>query len=148
MASCSKRAPTEAPPAEHREAAQRYASPAADGGRTVQIEIGVDDESPENGSTNDEGLDFVGSRTDLHYFTSVGVSFAKPGNAYIIYLDSHAGSSQQTSGSPVIPFKLTIAPSPITLGTQTVTISGSLNDFDDVTGCDVTFTAALDLRVD
>jgi hypothetical protein len=102
-----------------------------------------------NPATSDEGFSFFGGRNGVHYFTSVGVSFAIPGNAYIIELSSHASSSQvaNTTVAPAIPFSLHITPAAISAKTQTVTIAGFLDNFFNVTGCDIKITAALDLRV-
>jgi hypothetical protein len=102
--------------------------------------------SPNNGSTNDEGITFFGGRNGLHYHTDVGISFAKPGEANIEYLGTHAQFSGTATASA--PFRLKIAPARITLKTQTVTMSGSLDDWENVDGCNIMFTAALDLRVD
>jgi hypothetical protein len=104
--------------------------------------------SPNNPTSSDEGLTLFGARNGVHYFTADGVSFAKPGKAFIAFLSSLATFEAQTATPATIPFDLKISPKKITLKTQTVSISGSLDDFDNVTGCDVTFTAALDLRVD
>jgi hypothetical protein len=103
--------------------------------------------SPNNGVTNDEGLSFFGTRNAVHYYTDDGVSLATPGNAYVIYLNSHAGSSEQNTSPAAVPFNLKITKG-ITLKTQSITISGSLNDWEDASGCDITFSAALALRVD
>jgi hypothetical protein len=104
--------------------------------------------SQNNPSSDDEGLTFFGARNAIHYFTDPGVSFTSPGDAYILYLTTHASSDGQTAPPAAIPFKLKISPKKISPTTQTVTISGSLDDFEDTTGCDVSITAALDLRVD
>ena len=104
--------------------------------------------SPANSAKDNEGITFFGSRNAIHYYTDAGTSFAKPGKAYIIYLKTRAESSLQVTPPAAIPFHLTISPTKITLTTQTVTISGTLDDFEDVSGCNVSFTAALDRRVD
>jgi hypothetical protein len=104
--------------------------------------------SPANSAKDNEGITFFGSRNAIHYYTDDGTSFAKPGKSYIIYLKTRAESSGQTTPPAAIPFHLTISPTKITLTTQTVTISGTLDDFEDASGCNVTFTAALDRRVD
>ena len=103
--------------------------------------------SPNNPVTDDEGLSFFGSRNAIHYFTSDGVSFATPGNAFILYLSTHAESSGQTATPAAVPFNLKITKG-ITLKTQAITITGSLNDWENVTGCDVTISAALTERID
>jgi hypothetical protein len=105
-------------------------------------------DSPENGVTHDEGLTFIGSRNALHYYTDNGVSFAKPGNGYAIYLGTHAQSSSETNGPATIPFRLQIGPEKITLNTKVVTISGSLDSWENHTGCNVEISAALTLRID
>jgi hypothetical protein len=103
--------------------------------------------SANNGRTNDEGLTFFGSRNTVHYSTDDGVSFAKPGKGYVFYLDTHAGSSGETTSPASVPFNLKITKG-ITLKTQNITISGSLNDWLSASGCDITFSAALTERVD
>jgi hypothetical protein len=104
--------------------------------------------SPANGTGNDEGISFFGGRNGLHYFTHTGVRFTTPGKAYVISLGSRASSSEvaNTGVAPSIPFSLTISPANISLTTPTVTISGTLDDWFNVTGCNVTFNAALDRR--
>jgi hypothetical protein len=102
--------------------------------------------SPENGVSNDEGLTFFGLRNALHYHTADGVSFSSPGDAFVEYFSTRAESS--ASSTAETKFDLKIAPAKITLTTQTVTMSGFLDDWEDIAGCDITFTAALDLRVD
>jgi hypothetical protein len=104
--------------------------------------------SPENPTSDDEGLTFFGGRNAIHYYTDPGVRFAKRGDAYIVYLSTHADASSQSTSPAAIPYDLKISPAKITLKTKTVTISGSIDDFENVSGCDVTLTAALDLRVD
>ncbi len=105
--------------------------------------------STTNPSSSDEGLSFFGGRNGVHYFTADGGSFATPSDAYIIVLDSHASSSQvsNTTVAPAIPYALKITKS-ITAKTPSVTISGSIGNFFNVSGCDITFTASLDLRID
>lgn len=104
--------------------------------------------SPNNPTSGDEGLSFIGSRNGLHYFTADGVSFKSPGNAFIVFLSSHAASGVQTTGSPSVPFNLKITPAAIKLTTTSVTFSGSIDDWDNTTGCNVTLDASLVLRVD
>jgi hypothetical protein len=102
--------------------------------------------SPNNPTTNDEGLEFVGGRNALRYHTNNGDSFAKPGEAVVEYLSSHAQFTSTTTASA--PFHLNVSPAKITLTTQTVTMSGFLDGWENVEGCNIIFTAALDLRVD
>jgi hypothetical protein len=104
--------------------------------------------SPNNPSTSDEGLSFFGGRNGLHYYTADGVSFSKPGNSYLEYLSTHAQSSGMTTGSASVPFNLKITPAAITLTTPTIGIKGSIDDWENTSGCDVTFTASLVERVD
>lgn len=103
-----------------------------------------------NGVTNDAGLSFFSGRNGMHYFTKVGVAFKASGDAYFVYLGSRAtsGDSGSTADPPTIPYALTIKPAPITTTTPTVTISGTVDDFFGTTGCNISFTSALDLRVD
>jgi len=103
--------------------------------------------SPNNGVTNDEGLTFIGGRNAIHYFTDDGVSFAKPGDGYVLYLSTHAGSSGFTTAPASVPFSLKITKG-ISLTTPNITITGSLDDWEATTGCDVTISSALALRVD
>jgi len=105
-------------------------------------------DSPENGVTHDEGLTFIGSRNALHYYTDNGVSFVAPGNGYVIYLGTHGQSSRQTSSPAAVPFHLQIAPERIALNTTFVNISGTLNSWEDHTGCNVVIKAALTSRID
>jgi hypothetical protein len=104
--------------------------------------------SPNNPATSDEGLTFVGGRDALHYFTDDGVSFEKPGDGYLVYLSSHASSYQQTAAPAAIPFSLKITPAKISLKTPTISVAGSLDDWENTDGCNVTFTSSLVLRVD
>jgi hypothetical protein len=126
------------------EAACTAAGAAATGDYYVVIYRPIIPGSPNNQTTNDEGITFVGGRNALHYHTNNGVSFAKPGEATVDYLDSHAEFPTPTSAA----FHLNISPAKITLTTQTVTMSGFLDGWENVDGCNITFTAALDLRVD
>jgi hypothetical protein len=105
--------------------------------------------STTNPSSSDEGLSFFGVRNAVHYFTADGGSFATPSDAYIIVLDSHASSSQvsNTTVAPAIPYAMKITKT-ITVNTPSVTISGSIGNFFNVTGCDINFTASLDRRID
>jgi hypothetical protein len=105
-------------------------------------------DSPDNGVTHDEGLTFIGSRNALHYYTDNGVSFVTPGNAYVIYLGTHGQSSSQTNWPATIPFHLQFAPQTVALDTKVVTIHGTLDSWENHTGCNVEIRAALTLRID
>jgi hypothetical protein len=105
--------------------------------------------SPENGVSSDEGLTFFSSRDATHYNTDDGVSFAKPGKGYVTFFSSHAEARAQPTMPPAsVPFDLKITPAKISLTTPTIAITGSVDDFDDVSGCNVTLAASLVRRVD
>ncbi len=108
--------------------------------------------SPNNGSGNDEGLSFFGGRNGLHYFTADNTRFPSATKAYLISLGSHANSQSaaNTAAAPTIPVsvKITSPTTAITLTTPAITLKGSLDNWFNVAGCNVNFTAALDLRVD
>jgi hypothetical protein len=95
--------------------------------------------------TGPEGLTFIGARDGQAWYTlSDSASFKSAAEANILTLGSHATSDFATSAGG---YSLTILPEPIGLTTPTVTITGLLSNFWDVSGCNVTISAALAARV-
>lgn len=89
-----------------------------------------------------EGLSFVGSRSTYLAISQAGSAMFQGSGSYKgTYISSRAATGSTTGAS-----SLSISPLPITSGTGTITISGTLTNFFAATGCDVTFRAALTPR--
>ena len=91
-----------------------------------------------------EGLSFIGSRSGQYWSTlSSTASFQSPALANILSFGSHATRSYATSAGG---YSLIILPNVVTLQTPTVTMTGQLSNFWNVSGCNVTVSAALTER--
>lgn len=99
-----------------------------------------------SGSQNGpEGLSFISSRSGQYWSTlSSTASFQSAAQANILSFGSHATQSYAASGGG---YSLIILPDVVTLQTPTVTMTGQLSNFWNVSGCNVTVSAALTQRV-
>ena len=89
-----------------------------------------------------EGLSFVGARATYLAISAAGSAMFQGSGTYRgTFISSRAATGTTTGAS-----NLSISPLPILTSTSTVSISGTLTNFFAVTGCDVTFRAALTPR--
>lgn len=65
------------------------------------------------------------------------------GNDDIFGVDGHAKFFEGTG-----TYSLTVSPAPVVASTSVITITGKINNFFGVAGCDVTFTGAYAKRID